>query len=249
MKETAVGAVDPRVDRTFLVGEELTMNQRGQAGREVLRDCWRTSGDIDGAHIIDAGCAEIIEILEDHPPTWDAAALTAGQITDLLAPHHPGAAEAAAASINAGLLVAREPGGLAIRTPAPERRKVGYLRRDYWDGNRFTKPYEAVIDENREWLNRTLDVLPPNPVAAAQNASRAPDSQPHASQPDTHHRNRDPVRPARCTRSGPQLQRVRDRPPETGSRTGERAYSPDANMQAAMFTACADGRWPRHVHV
>ena len=31
VKETAVGAVDPRVDRTFLVGEELTMNQRGQA--------------------------------------------------------------------------------------------------------------------------------------------------------------------------------------------------------------------------
>ncbi|MDM4723357.1 hypothetical protein QTQ03_28545 [Micromonospora sp. WMMA1363] len=68
VRETTVGAVDPMVDRTFRVGEELTMNQRGRAGDEVLRDCWWSSTDIDGAHIIDADCSEVIEILEDIPP-------------------------------------------------------------------------------------------------------------------------------------------------------------------------------------
>lgn len=167
VRETTVGAVDPRVDRTFRVGEELVMNQSGRAGDEVLRDCWWSSTDIDGAHIIDADCAEVIEVLEDIPPTWAAAALTAEQITDLLAPHHPGAAEAATAWIAAGLHVSHTHGGLSIRTPAPEYREIGHVPRDYWNDNRFTKPYEAVVDPKRSWLNRKLDALPLDPVAAA----------------------------------------------------------------------------------
>ena len=95
------------------------MHQRGNVGREVLRDCWWDSGDVDGAHIIRADCAEVLEVLEDHPPTWDAAALTGGQITDLLAAHHPGAAEAAQAWIAAGPHVSYCHGGLAIHTPRP----------------------------------------------------------------------------------------------------------------------------------
>jgi hypothetical protein len=167
VKETTVGAVDPRVDRTFRVGEIVTMNQSGHAGREVLRDTWWDSSDIDGAHIISADCAEIVEVLEDHPPTWAAAALTAEQVTELLAPHHPGAAEAARAWAAAGLHVSCCHGGLAIRTPTPEYRTIGYIPRDYWDGNRFTKPYEAVPVADQSWRNRKLDHLPLDPVTAA----------------------------------------------------------------------------------
>ncbi|SCL21267.1 hypothetical protein [Micromonospora aurantiaca (nom. illeg.)] len=165
VRETTVGAVDPMVARTFRVGEELTMNQHGRAGDEVLRNCWWSSTDIDGAHIIDADCAEVIEVLEDIPPTWAAAALTVEQITDLLAPHHPGAAEAAAAWIAAGLHVSHAHGALSIRTPGPEYREVGQVPRDYWNGNQFTKPYEVVVDPERSWFNRKLDALPMDPVA------------------------------------------------------------------------------------
>jgi hypothetical protein len=113
------GAVDPPVDRTFTVGEVLKMHQSGRAGREIDRGAWWDSSDIDGAHIIPAGCAEIVEVLEDHPPAWTAAALTASQVTELLAPYHPGAAEAARAWLAAGLHVSYCHGGLAIRTPRP----------------------------------------------------------------------------------------------------------------------------------
>jgi hypothetical protein len=167
VRQHTAGAVDPPVDRTFTVGEVLKMHQSGRAGREIDRSAWWDSSDIDGAHIIPAGCAEIVEVLEDHPPTWDAAALTASQVTELLVPHHPGAAEAVQAWLAAGLHVSYCHGGLAIRTPAPGRRKVGELRRDYWQGNKFTRPYEAVPDEQHLYTNRKLDHLPLDPVAAA----------------------------------------------------------------------------------
>jgi hypothetical protein len=161
------GAVDPPVDRIFTVGEVLKMHQSGRAGREIDRGSWWDSSDIDGAHIIPAECAEIVEVIEDHPPTWDAAALTASQVTELLAPYHLGAAEAAQAWLAAGLHVSRCHGGLAIRTPAPEYRKVGEVPRDYWKGNTYSKPYEAVPDERHFYTNRKLDRLPLDPVAAA----------------------------------------------------------------------------------
>jgi hypothetical protein len=174
IRETTVGAVDPRGSRTFRVGEEVTMNQRGRAGGEVLRDSWWSSTDIDGAHIIAADCAEIVEILEDIPPTWAEAALSAEQITALLAGHHDGAAAAAVAWIAAGLHVAHGHGGLDIRTAAPQRRLVGQIRRDYWQGNQFVKPYEVVVAEGKEWNNRRLDALPLDPVAATEHLDDAP---------------------------------------------------------------------------
>ena len=165
------GAVDPPIDRTFTVGEVLKMHQSGRAGREIDCGSWWDSSDIDGAHIIPAEIVEVVEVIEDHPPTWDAAALTASQVTELLAPHHPGAAEAVQAWLAAGLHVSRCHGGLAIRTPAPEYRKVGEVPRDYWKGNTYSKPYEAVPDEQHFYTNRKLDHLPLDPVAAAAPAS------------------------------------------------------------------------------
>jgi hypothetical protein len=83
---------------------------------------------------------------------------------ELHAPHHPGAAEATA-WLAAGPHVCHTHGGLDIRTPPPERRKVGHLPPDYWDGNRFTKPYEVVVDSERDWLNRELDSTPLEPTS------------------------------------------------------------------------------------
>jgi hypothetical protein len=170
VKETTVGAVDPATERTFAVGETVTMHQQGREGKEIDRGSWWDSSDIDGAHIIDAGCAEIVEILEDHPPTWKEAALSAAQVTELLSPNHPGAAEAAAAWEAAGLHVSwYSRGDLAIRTPGPEYRMVGIVPSDYWKGGAFTRPYEAVPvdDPGKSHLRRQLGALPLDPVAAA----------------------------------------------------------------------------------
>ncbi len=49
----------------------------------------------------------------------------------------------------------------------PARRPVGQVPRDYWDGNRFTKPYETVVSEEHRHLNRKLDHLPADPITAA----------------------------------------------------------------------------------
>lgn len=166
IKETTVGAVDPPVERTFKVGEELEMNQRGRAGEEIRRDNWWTSSDIDGAHIIDADCAEIVEILDDEPPTWAEAALPADEVTRILAPHHPGAAEAAAAWEAAGLLVCRWARGLAIYTPGPEYRMVGRCPSDYWNRGTVSLPYEAIVGGDPLHY-RKLDRLPLDPVAAS----------------------------------------------------------------------------------
>ena len=174
VRETTVGAVDPRTDRTFRPGEVVTMNQRGRAGREVDRSAWWSSTDIDGAHIIRAECCEVVEVLEDHPPAWDDAALDPELVTGLLAPHHPGAAEAVQAWAGAGLHLSWCHGGIAIRTPAPERRLVGEVRRDYWKGKQFTLPYEAILDD-QEWCpsRRKAGQLPLDPVAAAGAAGTA----------------------------------------------------------------------------
>jgi hypothetical protein len=149
------------------------MHQSGKAGQEIDRDVWWSSTDIDGAHIISAGCAEVLEVLEDRPPTWAEAALTAEQVTALLAPYHPGAAEAAAAWAAARLHVAHEAGGLAIRTPGPEYRRLGRIGRDYWAGNVHSKPY-SVVTGGSEYSTReeTLDSLPLDPVATAEATRR-----------------------------------------------------------------------------
>jgi len=70
-QESGSRAVDPRTDRTFHVGDELTMHQWGRAGRPVERDSWWTSFDIDGAHIIDAAAVEVVRVLSEKDP-WIA---------------------------------------------------------------------------------------------------------------------------------------------------------------------------------
>lgn len=169
VQETTVVAVDPADSRTFRVGEEMTMYQRGRAGRQVDRRAWWSSHDIDGAHILPADAVEVLEVLEDRPPTWAQAALSADQITALLAPHHPGAAAAAAAWIAAGLHVSHDLGGLAIRT-RPAGPRIGIIGRDYWHGDVHSRPYEAVlVDGEQSWQRRTqtLPTLPLDPIAAA----------------------------------------------------------------------------------
>lgn len=153
----------------YHLGEIVEMHQSGRAGREVRRVDWWSSTDIDYAYIIDAEDAEIVEILEDRLPFWAEAALSAEQVTALLTPHHPNAAEAAAAWEAAGLLVTEDVDGLIIRTPAPERRRLGRIRRDYWQKNRHVKPYEVITDPNDSmWASGTkLDTLPLDPRAAA----------------------------------------------------------------------------------
>ena len=153
----------------YRLGEVVEMHQSGYEGREVRRDNWWSSTDIDYANILDADAVETVEILEDRPPTWAEAALDAVAVTALLDQHHPGAAEAAAAWAAAGLLVTEDVDGLIIRTPAPERRKVGRIRRDYWHGNTHRKPYEAITNaEASMWASfPKLAALPLDPVAAA----------------------------------------------------------------------------------
>jgi hypothetical protein len=176
VRETTVNSTAFCVPRTYRVGEELTMLQAGLAGSQVDRGTWKIG---EGVIAIPADCAEIIEVLEDQPPTWEAAALTAEQVTALLAPHHPGAAEAARAWAAAGLHVAREYYELVIRTPDPQYRRVGCIGVDLrrlsrdendFDRYRFSEPYKAIIqDSDYKYSRRTLrlDALPIDPVAAA----------------------------------------------------------------------------------
>jgi hypothetical protein len=181
VRETTVNSTAFCVRRTCGVGEELTMYQAGRAGWQVDRGTWQISIDDERVIAVPAGCAEVIEVLEERPPTWEAAALTAEQVTALLATHHPGAAEAARAWAAAGLHVAREFAELVIRTPGPQYRRIGCigidLRRQRFnfedfndDHDRFSEPYQAIIqDSEYKYSRRTLrlDALPIDPVAAA----------------------------------------------------------------------------------
>lgn len=176
VKGYRAGAVAPNTERRYLVGEEVQLIQWGRAGKEVDRDSWWTSMDIDGAYILPAEHVQVVEVLEDIPPFWAQAVLPAQQVLDLIAPHHDGAEAAVAAWYASGLVVARSRNGLRIYTPAPEYRPVGELDRDYWDGaagrtNQYTKPYEAVVDPQSSWLNKKLDHLPLDPIAAAAPAA------------------------------------------------------------------------------
>jgi hypothetical protein len=67
--ETVVkGSVDPWSKRTFNKGEELELVMWGYAGKEVRRDAWWTSYDIDGAFILEADKVEVVRVLEEVPP-------------------------------------------------------------------------------------------------------------------------------------------------------------------------------------
>lgn len=149
-------------DRRFTVGEVVTMNQSGRAGDEVDRDVWWSSTDIDYAYIVPADAVEVVEVLQHTEPFWAAAELTVDQAAAVLA-DVPGAAEAVTGWARAGLVLATFSSGLAIHTPAPERRWIGAVYLRY---NR-TWTYEAVLDPDRSWMNERLTTLPPDPITAA----------------------------------------------------------------------------------
>ena len=151
-------------DVAFEAGQVYVMHQHGPAGAEVDRGSWWT-----GTERVPAAAVEVLEVLEDHPPTWHAAALTAERIVELLAPCHPRAEQAAAAWTASRLHIAQERDGLVIRTPGPEYRRVGRIGRDYWFGNVHSDPYQVTLPGNEV---RELAGLPLDPLAAWDNASR-----------------------------------------------------------------------------
>ncbi len=67
-KKVTTRSVNPFTEVQWLQGFELVMVQWGRAGREVERDSWWTSFDIDGAHIIDAANVEVIEVIDEIAP-------------------------------------------------------------------------------------------------------------------------------------------------------------------------------------
>lgn len=69
LERYSAGNGGPHYDvRVFEPGEELRMIQWGIAGREIDRDSWWTSTDIDGAFIISADKVEVLEILTEVAP-------------------------------------------------------------------------------------------------------------------------------------------------------------------------------------
>lgn len=164
--------------RTFRVGEIVTMQQSGSAGREVCRDHWATSRDAEYAHSLRAEDVEVVEILEEHSPTVAGAELDADAVTALLAPHHHGAAEAVAAWAAAGLHVSHGLFGLEIRSPGPQYRLVGRVDRDRHHRTRgqHNQPYMVVLRETLE--SSALDYtavrkeLPTDPIAAVGRPER-----------------------------------------------------------------------------
>jgi hypothetical protein len=55
-------------EHTFYAGLETEMLQWGRAGKDVDRDAWWTSFDIDGAFILEASEVEVVKVLEEIPP-------------------------------------------------------------------------------------------------------------------------------------------------------------------------------------
>ena len=165
VKETTVGAVDPRVPRTFRAGEIVTMNQDGRVGREVLRDTWWDSSDIDGAHIIRADCAEIVEVLEDHPPTFAAAALPRARVLAVLGPGAEG-------WDSQGILVI--PGIYDLEIRASSGELLGLVKRGGqgagYDNIHADQPvtYRAVIREDASYhppaVSLPAGFIPPDPA-------------------------------------------------------------------------------------
>jgi len=148
---------------SFEAGQVFVLNQHGPAGAEVDRSWWSAE-----AQRVPAAAVEVIEVLEDHPPTWLAAALTVDRIVELLEPYHPDAERAATAWIAQGLHVAQARDALVIRTPGPEYRGVGRIGRDYWFGNVHSDRYQATLPDNQL---RELAELPLDPVAAGEDTN------------------------------------------------------------------------------
>lgn len=190
VRETTVNSDYFCVPRTYQIGEECWMFQQGGPGSPADRGWWHIhTGEGNPMIAIPAGRVEVIEVRKERPPTWEAAALSTEQVTALLAPYHPGAAEAARAWAAAGLHVAHEAMELVIRTPGPQYRPVGYIgwrlpcdengRPPWREGYAgpswpypliFDEPYQAILQDSEYRSSRRtlrLDDLPIDPVAAA----------------------------------------------------------------------------------
>jgi hypothetical protein len=155
-------------DHTYRTGDVVTMIQYGSARDEIDRDTWWSSTDIDSSYAVRADNTEVLEVLEHVEPFWRDATLTVEQVTEALALFHGNAAEAAAAWARAGLVAAHTAHALVVYTSAPAYTPIGQVPRDYWDGNRLSKPYEVIVNKDQGWLNKRLDTLPLDPRAAAR---------------------------------------------------------------------------------
>lgn len=164
--------------RLFRKGEIVTMMQWGRAGHEVKRDAWWTSTDVEYGKMLAATDVEVVEVIEDYPPTWAEAKLDADAVTKLLnghagtARHIGGAKKVAQAWADAGLYVALERAGLVVHSPAPEYRRLGRVQRDK-DG-RLGRPYEAIVKSHEFYEDAAFvgNDLPLDPVAAVEEGKR-----------------------------------------------------------------------------
>jgi uncharacterized protein with PQ loop repeat len=158
---TAVGSVDPMVDRTFRVDEELTMVQWGRNGCPVERDCWWTLADLDCANIIAADQVTILEILDEAPPTLASAALPADRVVELLG-------AAAATWAEQGILVIPRREHLEVRASDGELLGLVDVDRDCQP----TQPirYRAVIVPS-DWISHSVPMphgfVPERPACTA----------------------------------------------------------------------------------
>jgi uncharacterized protein with PQ loop repeat len=161
MATTAVGSVDPMVDRTLQVDEELTMVQWGRDGCPVERDCWWTLADLDCAHILAADRATILEILDQTPPTLASATLPTDRVVELLG-------AAAATWAEQGILVIPRREHLEVR--ASDGELLGLV-----DVDRACQPtqpirYRAVIVPS-DWISHSVPMphgfVPDRPACTA----------------------------------------------------------------------------------
>ncbi|GAB3167514.1 hypothetical protein GCM10027258_92970 [Amycolatopsis stemonae] len=162
--------------RTFRAGETVVMQQEGSAGQEVRRGSWHSNSDLEVSLWLNSRNVEVVRTLEDLQPMHADAAIDPAVLIELLAPHHPGATEAVTAWVAAGLHLSLGTRGVEIRTPAPRYRLIGQIGRDPWNSNAPSKPYTAVLRENRDrpWNSREIKQpgLPLDPLAVITDAQR-----------------------------------------------------------------------------
>jgi hypothetical protein len=153
---------------TFRAGETVVMQRHGSAGKEVRFYPWASNSDVDASLSLRPEDVEVVRILEDLPPMHSDAAVDPAVLIELLAPYHPGAAEAVTAWAAAGLHLSLGTRGVEIRTPGPRYRLIGRVDRDYWNKNRLSKPYLALLhgERSRPYHGTELkqETLPLDPV-------------------------------------------------------------------------------------
>jgi hypothetical protein len=160
--------------RTFRAGETVVMQQSGSAGQPIRAGSWHSNYDLEISHHLDPDDVEVVEVLEDLQPMHADAAVDPAALIELLAPHHPGAAEAVTAWADAGLHLSLGTRGVEIRTPGSRYRLIGRIGRNF--KNEPVKPYVALLrgEQSRYHLGQeiTLATLPMDPVAVLTDAQK-----------------------------------------------------------------------------